>query len=113
MPRCIASKRQVRTRSACTRNLFGHPAHGLHMRDLWLVVLVVGCSAPRAQITDLGVPLTAASSSLTTPAIERGEVAPWSLTASDGSGLALTKASVNGIVDGPLAYTELELYFHN
>ena len=43
-----------------------------------------------------------------------GEVAaPWSLTASDGSGLLLTRVDARAVVEGPLAFTELHLYFHN
>src|SRR5215471_3765963 len=43
-----------------------------------------------------------------------GEVAPpWSLTASDGSGLLLTRVDAKAVVEGPLAFTELHLYFHN
>jgi hypothetical protein len=43
-----------------------------------------------------------------------GEVAPpWSLTASDGSGLRLTRVDAKAVVEGPLAFTELHLYFHN
>ncbi|MCX5745331.1 MAG: AgmX/PglI C-terminal domain-containing protein [Proteobacteria bacterium] len=39
--------------------------------------------------------------------------APWSLTASDGSGLQLTRVDAKAVVEGPLAFTELHLYFHN
>ena len=44
-----------------------------------------------------------------------GEAAapPWSLTASDGSGLVLTRVDARAVVEGPLAFTELHLYFHN
>ena len=43
-----------------------------------------------------------------------GDVAPpWSLTASDGSGLLLTRVDAKAVVEGPLAFTELHLYFHN
>ncbi|HSS02518.1 MAG TPA: VIT domain-containing protein, partial [Kofleriaceae bacterium] len=38
---------------------------------------------------------------------------PWSLTASDGSGLLLTRVDAKAVVEGPLAFTELHLYFHN
>jgi len=38
---------------------------------------------------------------------------PWSLTASDGSGLVLTRVDARAVVEGPLAFTELHLYFHN
>ncbi|HEU4732050.1 MAG TPA: VIT domain-containing protein, partial [Kofleriaceae bacterium] len=43
----------------------------------------------------------------------REAVAPWSLTASDGSGLVLTRVDARAVVEGPLAFTELHLYFHN
>src|SRR5258706_16262739 len=39
--------------------------------------------------------------------------APFTLTASDGSGLALSRIDAKAIVEGPLAFTELHLYFHN
>ncbi|HUQ01792.1 MAG TPA: VIT domain-containing protein [Kofleriaceae bacterium] len=38
---------------------------------------------------------------------------PFTLTASDGSGLALTRLDARAVAEGPLAYTELHLYFHN
>ncbi|NVB83957.1 MAG: AgmX/PglI C-terminal domain-containing protein [Kofleriaceae bacterium] len=40
-------------------------------------------------------------------------VAPWSLTASDGSGLVLSRVDAKAVVQGPLAFTELHLYFKN
>jgi tetratricopeptide (TPR) repeat protein len=43
-----------------------------------------------------------------------GDLAPpWSLTASDGSGLQLIRVDARAVVEGPLAFTELHLYFHN
>src|SRR5882757_7697195 len=51
---------------------------------------------------------------LAAPPRQTGEVAPpWSLTASDGSGLVLTRVDAKAVVEGPLAFTELHLYFHN
>jgi hypothetical protein len=39
---------------------------------------------------------------------------PWfGLTASDGSGLEITNVEVKSVLDGPLAFTELHLYFRN
>ena len=38
---------------------------------------------------------------------------PWSLTASDGSGLVLSRVEAKAVFEGPLAFTELHLYFHN
>jgi len=60
------------------------------------------------------VPLTAATQSIATSQITRSEIVPpWSLTASDGSGLALTRVEAKAVFEGPLAYTELHLWFHN
>ena len=39
--------------------------------------------------------------------------APWTLTASDGSGLVATKVEAKAVTQGPLAFTELHLYFAN
>ena len=39
--------------------------------------------------------------------------APWTLTASDGSGLMLVRVDARAVFQGPLAFTELHLYFHN
>ena len=39
--------------------------------------------------------------------------APISLTASDGTGLALTRLEAKAVVEGPLAFTELHLTFQN
>jgi tetratricopeptide (TPR) repeat protein len=44
---------------------------------------------------------------------ERAERAPISLTASDGSGLALISVDVRAVIEDPLAFTELHLKFHN
>jgi len=47
-----------------------------------------------------------------TPAV-REAAPPWTLTASDGSGLQITRVDAKAVVQGPLALTELHLYFHN
>ncbi len=41
------------------------------------------------------------------------DAAPMSLTASDGTGLRLASFDAKGVVEGPLAYTELHLSFDN
>ena len=62
----------------------------------------------------MAVPLTAATHSIATAQVTHADlVAPWSLTASDGSGLALARVQAKAVVEGPLAYTELHLWFHN
>jgi tetratricopeptide (TPR) repeat protein len=38
---------------------------------------------------------------------------PWTLTASDGSGLLATRVEAKAVVQGPLAFTELHLHFAN
>jgi hypothetical protein len=38
---------------------------------------------------------------------------PMSLTASDGTGLRLTAVTARAVIEGPLAFTQLELRFHN
>jgi hypothetical protein len=44
---------------------------------------------------------------------DREPNAPWSLTASDGTGLELRSVDARAVVEGPLAFTELHLTFHN
>jgi tetratricopeptide (TPR) repeat protein len=44
---------------------------------------------------------------------ESEEAAPISLTASDGTGLALVALEANGVLEPPLAFTELHLTFEN
>jgi tetratricopeptide (TPR) repeat protein len=51
------------------------------------------------------------ATSMQTPV--REVVPPWTLTASDGSGLLLTRVDAKAVVEGPLAFTEIHLYFHN
>ncbi|MEJ7601926.1 MAG: VIT domain-containing protein [Kofleriaceae bacterium] len=64
--------------------------------------------------------ITGPASSLPLPAFAASEYvlqaepqAPWSLTASDGSGLVMTRVEARAVVQGPLAFTELHVYFHN
>jgi tetratricopeptide (TPR) repeat protein len=59
-------------------------------------------------ITD--IPGTVIASSAT---IATDQEPPFQLTTSDGAGLLLTKIEAKAVVDGPLAFTELHLYFHN
>jgi hypothetical protein len=47
------------------------------------------------------------------PAARSAVDAPLSLTASDGSGLALVSLEAEAVVEGPLAFTELSLRFRN
>lgn len=63
--------------------------------------------------TPMPVPLTAATAQIATAQVSHQDVVPWSLTASDGSGLAVTRVEARAVFEGPLAYTELHLWFHN
>lgn len=47
------------------------------------------------------------------PAVPAGATAPIQLTASDGTGLSLVALEVNGVLEPPLAFTELHLTFEN
>jgi hypothetical protein len=47
------------------------------------------------------------------PVAQTDVTAPFTLTASDGSGLELTRIDGKAVVQGPLAFTELHLYFKN
>ncbi|HEY0990046.1 MAG TPA: OmpA family protein [Kofleriaceae bacterium] len=68
-----------------------------------------------------GGPTTMAAGTTLAPAAPMDDAAadsvrvavPWSLTASDGSGLALRRIDARAVVEGPLAFTELHLYFRN
>ncbi|HWO19873.1 MAG TPA: OmpA family protein [Kofleriaceae bacterium] len=70
--------------------------------------------AARAAATTIAVPLTAATAAAVAPAAVREDLLPpWTLTASDGSGLVLTRVDAKAVIEGPLAFTELHLYFQN
>ncbi|HEY3802720.1 MAG TPA: VIT domain-containing protein [Kofleriaceae bacterium] len=72
----------------------------------------VGPSTP--EVVPVGTPLTAATASVASQQIARADIEPpWSLTASDGSGLVLVRVEAKSVLQGPLAYTELHLWFHN
>src|SRR6185436_7138455 len=62
----------------------------------------------------VAVPLTAATAvTMTAPSVREELVPPWTLTASDGSGLVLARVGAKAVLEGPLAFTELHLYFRN
>src|SRR5262245_32754821 len=82
-----------------------------------LLVLTAACSTHSTHSTVIA-PMTSPETTAliaTTATTYRAiaEEAPWSLTASDGSGLQLARVDARGVVEGPLAFTELHLYFHN
>ncbi|HEX4450679.1 MAG TPA: VIT domain-containing protein [Kofleriaceae bacterium] len=80
---------------------------------LAFALFVAACSHPKATTAPVAVPLTAATAQIAAPAMIHQDLVPWSLTASDGSGIALARVQVKAVVQGPLAYTELHLWFHN
>lgn len=57
--------------------------------------------------------VVAAAMTYPSAAIAVEPAAPLSLTASDGTGLALVRLDARAVIDGPLAFTELHLRFHN
>ncbi len=87
----------------------------MKLRDLALCALVAaGCSGRAAPVQSgagsVPMPVFEASSYALTLAPPE---APWSLTASDGSGLVMTRIDAKAVFQGPLAFTELHLHFHN
>ena len=58
-------------------------------------------------------PITAAAMRYPKATIAEGPAAPLSLTASDGTGLRLVSLDARAVIDGPLAFTELQLRFEN
>src|SRR5687768_14523741 len=62
-----------------------------------------------AKVTSVPLPQFASAQQIAGEAQE----APWSLTASDGSGLLATRVDAKAVLQGPLAFTELHLYFEN
>src|SRR5580692_3210228 len=83
------------------------------MRAGWVCVVLLACSSP-ASPPD---PPARLASRVMKPAHrsapEREPTAPWSLTASDGTGVELRSVDARAVVEGPLAFTELHLTFHN
>ncbi|MDB4959100.1 MAG: putative signal peptide protein [Myxococcales bacterium] len=88
-------------------------------RFAFVVLAVVGChsrdSDPCVEIAPVVAPpgITPMRMIATDLDPARDVAAPWTLTASDGSGLQLTRVDAKAVVQGPLAFTELHLYFHN
>jgi hypothetical protein len=86
----------------------------MHMVKRLSLFLFAACSSHVSTPESVPTPVTNGSQQIALPQIARGEVAaPWSLTASDGSGLALARVEAKAVFEGPLAYTELHLWFHN
>ena len=85
-----------------------------------LIALVLSCSCrAKEKAQEDPAPVPPPDSTLVvdrppTPPPPPSELAPpVSLTASDGTGLALTRLHAKAVIDGPLAFTELHLRFRN
>jgi tetratricopeptide (TPR) repeat protein len=84
-------------------------------------LLIASCACSGQRAADPAAPPPMAAAAVPMPAFAtssqiagHGEpIAPWTLTASDGSGLLLTRVDARAVFQGPLAFTELHLYFHN
>ena len=87
------------------------------LRAAIFLTFVASCSSHATRVSEpevIAVPLTAATQAIATAQVVHEDlIPPWSLTASDGSGLALARVEAKAVVEGPLAYTELHLWFHN
>jgi tetratricopeptide (TPR) repeat protein len=87
------------------------------LRAAIFLTFIASCSSHATRVSEpevMAVPLTAATHAIATAQVVHEDlVPPWSLTASDGSGLALARVEAKAVVEGPLAYTELHLWFHN
>jgi len=93
---------------------------GMSLRSSLFLALCAACnSAPNSTpqqttASSVPVPLTAASQSIAQQQIAHEDIQPpWTLTASDGSGLLLSRVEAKAVMEGPLAFTELHLYFFN
>jgi len=100
----------------------------MNARPLLAALALLGCQAGQTtseeppdplskQAEPVVLPVRAAITPMqmiaTEPTVAREVAPPWTLTASDGSGLVLTRVDAKAVVQGPLAFTELHLYFHN
>ena len=98
-----------------------------HATRLCALGLIAACATPAGSTSTSG---TATTSSTATSFAQAGTPAalvaastsgaliaddgpPISLTASDGTGLVLTRLEAKAVVEGPLAFTELHLRFQN
>src|ERR1043165_4556882 len=93
---------------------------GMSLRSSLFLALCAACnSAPQpaeqtTTVSSVPVPLTAATQSIAKQQIAHEDIQPpWTLTASDGSGLLLSRVEAKAVMEGPLAFTELHLYFFN
>src|SRR5438445_2826574 len=93
----------------------------MSLRSSLFLALCASCnSAPSAPsqtpttASSVPVPLTAATQSIASQQLAHEDIEPpWPLTASNGSGLLLSRVEAKAVMEGPLAFTELHLYFTN
>src|SRR5258706_13290200 len=93
----------------------------MSLRSSLFLALCASCnSAPSVPpqtptpASSVRVPLRAAPQSIAKQQIAHEDLEPpWTLTASDGSGLLLSRVEAKAVMEGPLAFTELHLYFYN
>jgi outer membrane protein OmpA-like peptidoglycan-associated protein len=90
----------------------------MRTRSTCVVLCLVSSAAcagqPVATVEAVAVPRSEATAVLAAIPTVRDDVGPpWTLTASDGSGLVLARVDARAVVEGPLAFTELHLYFRN
>ena len=90
------------------------------MRALVACLLFVGCQTGVEQAANAapGAPAPDVAGGATPMRVVAARAvadvgAPWTLTASDGSGLTLRRVEARAVTEGPLAFTELHLWFHN
>jgi hypothetical protein len=70
-------------------------------------------SAPPSSATFATASTAVAAAAIAYDPIKTEVAPPLSLTGTDGSGLALTRLDARAVVEGPLAFTELHLWFDN
>src|SRR5574338_786609 len=87
------------------------------MRNVWLgfALVLAACSShdEKRPASWEWKPPTRSVMKAKRSAPQREPIAPWSLTASDGSGLELVSIDARAVIEGPLAFTELHLRFKN
>lgn len=78
--------------------------------------LALGCGLGRGPSSPAPAASSPEASGAAAPRLSlavRTKAAPIRLTASDGTGLRLTRLESRGVIVGPVAYTELHLWFQN
>jgi len=82
-------------------------------RSWSVLVLVAACQGNSDRVTGPAAQLPLPAFASSEYVLKAEPEAPWSLTATDGSGLVMTRVEARAVYQGPLAFTELHVYFHN